>query len=174
MNAPPSAPEPPPPEGPDPEDIAAADRHLSESRMNRVLEHVAFWQFLCFVMLVALIWAVKVSDLPSRLFGEGLGKLSWVDACVFTGGVIIVGFITIGNTYLQQKRILRGFITVCSYCHKVNIEEEEWEILEAYVSRNSLAEFTHGVCPECYRKAMEDIERIQDSGGAIPAAERSD
>lgn len=50
---------------------------------------------------------------------------------------------------LQELRVLRGIIRVCSYCRKVPNEAGAWQQIEAYVRDHSHAEFSHGICPAC-------------------------
>ncbi len=50
---------------------------------------------------------------------------------------------------LAQVRTLRGLVSVCCHCKKVRNGKGYWEQIEAYVTRNSHAQFSHGLCPEC-------------------------
>lgn len=118
------------------------------------LEHIAFWQFLCFAILIMLIWSSVTLDLAGLFYDRPEADLDWLQASILTAGVIVVGFITIGHTFLQQKQMLKGFITVCSYCRKVQVDNNAWQQIESYVSKHSRAEFTHGVCPSCYEKVL--------------------
>ena len=58
----------------------------------------------------------------------------------------------------NEIKTLRGLIPICSYCKKIRDDKGIWDILEAYLSKHSEAKFSHGVCPECYKKAMEDMD----------------
>ena len=132
---------------------------IQRGRASRPLEYIAWWQFLGFLLLLGLIWSSVALDLGHVFFGRPEGEMTWFHACLLSAGVIIVGFVTIGNTYMQQRRVLKGFITVCSYCHKVELENEAWQQMEMFVSDRTLAEFTHGVCPSCYQKLASEMEK---------------
>lgn len=56
---------------------------------------------------------------------------------------------------MQQIKYLQGIIPICSYCKKIRDDQASWQQLEIYLSEHSDAEFSHGVCPECY----EDVVR---------------
>jgi PAS domain S-box-containing protein len=56
---------------------------------------------------------------------------------------------------LRQIKQLRGLLPICSYCKKIRREDDAWEQLEHYITDHSEAEFSHGVCPECYVKHLE-------------------
>ena len=76
-----------------------------------------------------------------------------------SGGVLFCAFVMIGNTYLQQKRIVSGFLIICSYCKNIQIDENIWEQIEGYVSKHSQAMFSHGICPKCYAKIEQELDK---------------
>ncbi|NLD38359.1 MAG: hypothetical protein GX654_15975 [Desulfatiglans sp.] len=49
---------------------------------------------------------------------------------------------------------------ICSYCKKVREEAGDWVSVEKYVKDISGAKPSHGVCPECYKKQLEELETI--------------
>ena len=51
---------------------------------------------------------------------------------------------------LAQVEVLRGIIPICMYCKSIRDDEGFWERVEAYVTRHSAAQFSHGICPTCY------------------------
>jgi len=54
----------------------------------------------------------------------------------------------------RQVKLLQGLLPICSYCKRIRTEEQTWQEVEAYVSRHSEAQFSHGVCPECCEKFL--------------------
>ncbi len=64
------------------------------------------------------------------------------------------------NKSLKEIKTLRGIIPICSYCKKIRDDKGLWNQLEAYLHSHSNAEFSHGACPECYEKQMEDIDKL--------------
>jgi hypothetical protein len=133
------------------------------SIVRRPLEYVAFWQFLTFALLLVLVWLDEVMDFPSLYYGEPPSDIDWIRASVLSAGVIIVGFVTIAHTYVQQGRMMKGIITVCSYCHNVHIHEKVWSQMEEFVSEHTQAEFSHGICPACYAKLLKDNKLAGDT-----------
>ncbi|MDA3808137.1 MAG: MCP four helix bundle domain-containing protein, partial [Thiomicrorhabdus sp.] len=59
---------------------------------------------------------------------------------------------------LDEITTLRGIIPICSYCKRIRDDKGAWDIIEAYICKHSEAQFSHGVCPECYKKQMEDMD----------------
>ncbi len=56
------------------------------------------------------------------------------------------------TTAIDEIKTLRGILPICSYCKKIRNDKGAWDRIEAYISYHSEAEFTHGICPECYKK----------------------
>ncbi len=128
-----------------------------KSILGELLGQVAVWQGLGFFALVCLIWAIEALDLPAAIYGRPESVVDWFGSSILMGGVVVIGFVVVAHTYVQQKRILKGFISVCSYCKKVHVSESDWEQIEQFISERTLAEFTHGVCPVCYQKIMAEL-----------------
>ncbi len=49
-----------------------------------------------------------------------------------------------------QIRTLQGLLPICMLCKKIKNDEGTWEVLEQYIHDHSQANFSHGLCPECY------------------------
>ena len=41
------------------------------------------------------------------------------------------------------------------YCKKIRDDQASWQQLESYLADHSDAEFSHGVCPECYEQIVK-------------------
>jgi len=54
------------------------------------------------------------------------------------------------ETALKQVKQLRGLLPICMYCKKIRKDEDYWQQVETYISEHSEAEFSHGICPDCY------------------------
>lgn len=63
------------------------------------------------------------------------------------------------NKAFDEIKTLRGIIPICSYCKKIRDDKGAWDILEAYICNHSEAQFSHGVCPECYKKQLDDFKK---------------
>ncbi|MGW8195310.1 MAG: hypothetical protein ACWGOX_13710 [Desulforhopalus sp.] len=62
---------------------------------------------------------------------------------------------------LQEVKTLKGIIPICSYCKKIRDNKGEWNHLETYINSHSEAELSHGLCPDCYNKEIESLEKIK-------------
>jgi GAF domain-containing protein len=52
---------------------------------------------------------------------------------------------------------LSGLLPICSGCKNIRNDSGYWQRVECYVSENSTAEFTHGMCPDCARKFFPGV-----------------
>lgn len=57
---------------------------------------------------------------------------------------------------LDRTRTLEKMLSICSYCKKVRVDEALWQDLELYISEHSDTEFSHSICPSCYKNVLED------------------
>lgn len=122
---------------------------------------VAFWQFMTFFMLILLIWLNETMDLASLWFGLPANPPSVFRGCVLTIAVLVVAIVTIGHTYVQQKRIISGLLTVCSNCRRIRVDEELWEQLDDYITEHSVALISHGLCPQCFEEMQREISTVE-------------
>jgi DNA-binding response OmpR family regulator len=51
----------------------------------------------------------------------------------------------------EEVRRLEGLLPICSYCKRIRLDDNSWEAVEVYVSNQTDASFSHGICPECYQ-----------------------
>ena len=56
---------------------------------------------------------------------------------------------------LARVKQLQGLVPICSYCKKIRNDRNYWQRLESYLSDHSEAQFSHGICPECYEKIVK-------------------
>lgn len=55
---------------------------------------------------------------------------------------------------LQQVKQLQGLLPICSYCKKIRGDNNYWQQVETYVSKHSEAQFSHGICPDCFESIV--------------------
>lgn len=57
----------------------------------------------------------------------------------------------------DSLKVLQGLLPICANCKKIRDKDGQWNILERYISRNSEATFSHGICPECSKKLYSEF-----------------
>lgn len=60
---------------------------------------------------------------------------------------------------LDSIKTLKGLIPICAGCKKIRDDKGFWNHLEQYVEEHSDASFSHGLCPECFRKYFPDAAK---------------
>ncbi len=67
---------------------------------------------------------------------------------------------------LSEVRTLQGIIPTCCYCNSIRDDKGAWGDLQSYINTNLDAKFSHGVCPECLEKRIEEIENDEEEVSA--------
>jgi len=65
---------------------------------------------------------------------------------------------------LARVKILTGLLPICSSCKKIRDDKGDWSQIESYISRHTDAEFSHGMCPECEKKAYKELGKFKNGG----------
>lgn len=58
---------------------------------------------------------------------------------------------------LARVKRLEGILCICASCKRIRDVGDQWKQLEAYLSWHSDARFSHGLCPDCYEKAVAQL-----------------
>ena len=56
-----------------------------------------------------------------------------------------------------EIKTLRGILPICSLCKKIRDDKGYWQKVEVYVRDHTQADFSHGYCPECANKVMQEL-----------------
>jgi hypothetical protein len=64
---------------------------------------------------------------------------------------------------VREVKVLSGLLPICAWCKKVRDDGGYWNKIEAYLSARTDAQFTHGICPDCSAKVVD--EDSADGGG---------
>ena len=59
---------------------------------------------------------------------------------------------------LSKVKQLSGLVPICSYCKRIRTDENYWEQVDRYVMQHSEVQFSHGICPSCYKTVLEEHE----------------
>jgi hypothetical protein len=110
---------------------------------------------LIFTVFVFLAIVNEVLDIPHYLFGDSPTSFAQRKGEVIFEifiyiVVLFIAFYIFKKKIEKEIRILEGFIPICANCKKIR-QDIDWKTLEEYISENSLAEFSHSICPECIR-----------------------
>ena len=63
-----------------------------------------------------------------------------------------------GDLTLEEISVLQGIIPICSFCKKIRDDAGYWEKVESYIFKHTTAQFSHGICPDCYQENCPEME----------------
>jgi len=70
---------------------------------------------------------------------------------------------------LSRVKQLQGLLPICSYCKKIRNDRNYWQQVEGYISERTEAQFSHGICPECYAQYVQpELDRLQRITEGVP------
>lgn len=85
--------------------------------------------------------------------------------------VILFGLLSIYVAILKRAfreiKRLEGLLPICSSCHKIRSDDNNWHVLEKYISERTQAVFTHSLCPECARRLYPQMYEEHSSNHAV-------
>jgi AmiR/NasT family two-component response regulator len=63
------------------------------------------------------------------------------------------------NETLATVKQLSGLLPICASCNMISDEGGRWQQLENFICEHSEAEFSHSLCPECFKKLYPEYYR---------------
>lgn len=64
------------------------------------------------------------------------------------------------ETAMDNVKVLSGLLPICSSCKNIRDDEGYWNKIEAYIDKHSEAHFSHGLCPDCGKKMLKEIDDL--------------
>jgi hypothetical protein len=115
------------------------------------------WGFLfAFVMpMIRLLYNLAFWSIPWTFIEASTNALIRI--------VVLSSFVVLIDRTANQSRklsahvdLLEGMLPICSFCKRIRDKNNQWQILEKYITDRSDASFTHGVCPDCMKEHYGD------------------
>jgi len=63
----------------------------------------------------------------------------------------------INQKAIEEIKTLKGIIPICANCKSIRNDKGYWELVESYISKNTDAQFSHGICPDCMQKLYPEF-----------------
>jgi hypothetical protein len=110
-----------------------------------------------FSLIIVMSWLTELLRIPHYVFGESFVP-NWHRAILRT---LVIGAIWVWVYWITRRLIkrlhhLEEFLRICSWCRKV-CHNEEWLALEDYFNSRFATRTSHGMCPECLKKKVEEL-----------------
>lgn len=75
--------------------------------------------------------------------------------------------------YTTQVRQLEEMLPICSYCKKIRDDQNYWRQLESYISERTGSDFSHSVCPDCYKRVLiPELQQVKAAANPNSGVER--
>ncbi|MBF0413517.1 MAG: GAF domain-containing protein [Desulfamplus sp.] len=55
------------------------------------------------------------------------------------------------SDYMLEIQAFRGIVPICSHCKSIKDDQDNWQPIEYYLTKQTEAEFSHGLCPQCIK-----------------------
>ena len=68
---------------------------------------------------------------------------------------------------LAKVNTLSGLLPICAWCKKLRDDKGYWKSVEEYISAHTGAEFTHGMCPECFNRIMDEENSKENNNSEV-------
>ena len=128
---------------------------------SKTLRIITISQLAIFLLLLCLTLGNEIIDIPHYIFHDAPTLYSQrsgeiiIELSIFSI-VMVFEAVLLKNLY-RRIRLLEGFIPICANCKKIKNTEDQWEQIEQYITKHSLAQFSHGICPDCVRQLYPDL-----------------
>jgi hypothetical protein len=103
--------------------------------------------------------AFNIHHLPMAAFFGLLGAVV---------GAVVIFFQKVISRERHRVKVLEGLLPICSYCKKIRddtgVEKGQgtWQEIDRYIATHTEADFTHGICQECYEKYVKkELEEVK-------------
>jgi PAS domain S-box-containing protein len=63
---------------------------------------------------------------------------------------------------LAKVKQLSEMLPICASCKKIRDDKGYWQHIEAYISEHTDTLFSHGICPDCEKRAYEELNRLKN------------
>ena len=128
---------------------------------SKTLHIITISQLSVFLLLLCLTLGNEIIDVPhyvfhdaSTLYSQRTGEII-IELSIFF--IVMVFEAALLKNLYKRIRLLEGFLPICANCKKIKNTEDQWVQIEQYITKHSLAQFSHGICPDCARKLYPDL-----------------
>jgi hypothetical protein len=127
---------------------------------SRQVRSIFLWQVVILILFLFLTATNEIFDLPHILFNDT--ATTWSQRSGEIGIELVIFTLVTGlemflfKQLIHRVRVLEGFLPICASCKRIRTETQ-WEQVEAYISRHTLVQFSHSICPECRQKLYPEL-----------------
>ena len=128
---------------------------------NRTLRIIVISQIFIAMLFLCLTIGNEILDFPHYVFNDTPTSYSQrIGEIIIELSIFLVVMTTqsvLFRKLFKHIKLLEGFIPICAKCKKIRNKEDKWEQMEDYITRHSLAKFSHGLCDDCARQLYPQL-----------------
>jgi CheY-like chemotaxis protein len=76
--------------------------------------------------------------------------------------------------FTRQIRQLGELLPICAYCKKIRDDGTYWKQFESYIEEHTGANFSHGVCPDCFEQQLQELDDRKSARPVLTVAGESE
>jgi len=145
----------------------ATDEVKTVNRAKGKSNGILWVEATAFSLIIGLSWLTEAIRLPHLLFGEKFIP-NWDRAFLRTIVIVFIWWWVHLSTKQLLKRLhhLEEFLRVCGWCRKV-CHDGEWLGMENFFNSRFDTKTTHGMCPTCLKKKVEEIAAREKTAASL-------
>jgi hypothetical protein len=55
---------------------------------------------------------------------------------------------------------------MCSWCDRIQDGSGTWQSVESYLEQEADTKVTHGLCPACFQRQLDELDESEQDGAA--------
>ena len=130
-------------------------------------------QLAWFVLVLAfmpLVQALKAGPLAGRVIPLDATQVRILTLATYLGLLVFLTYCFILfrrrlDQALASVKTLSGLLPICASCKRIRDDQGYWSQIESYLTTHTEAEFSHGVCPDCFVRLYPDMKLDRDPEG---------
>jgi hypothetical protein len=126
-------------------------------RRKNKARRILWYECAGFLCIILMSWLDELLSLPQRLLG-GESRSNWREAAMESIVTLCVWFVMFVFTrkIIGRLHYLEGMVKMCAWCRKLD-QDGKWVPFEEYIVRDMRTKTSHGMCPECEAKMLDQI-----------------
>ncbi len=115
-----------------------------------LVNRVVLFETAGFAIILALLWLNEVVDLPHVVFRALPTPVNVAEAVSESVAVLLFALLVVSSTrrLVESLKPLELLLTICPSSKRIYVDDE-WTLLEDYVTVHSGAVFARELCPAC-------------------------
>ena len=125
---------------------------------NIKIKMVLYTEFLGFLMIILVLWANEVLDIPYEFFGSEPTPVNYVEAIIESVLVFLLGFYVMFISWFVFVGLDSGTNKqqICPLCKKIKTGDI-WSVFPEDDKTLPIKDMEKNLCPECFDKIIKHV-----------------